>query len=396
MERQTQVFGPAYLDRVLRIDRSLLEPELSPPLDQSVDGRWKFGVGLTLIDPAGRTIAITLGDDWPGPAGNVMLADPLVPAGDHPPWRRAVRAVSWHDDLGGMGAGYAAALGGALTSALGPDGDPTSAAIEWLLSRNAIKHDPVHLNEQTADWTLLVTSGAFGDKLAIGFRGCHAALPPAALTARAAAPCALRVVASLPNRLAADLLRLPGAAVRFFAPALRNIRDRDCPISAFADAIDVISCNRHEWESLAYREEVAWRVSILAVTDGPRGSSVRFTTPAGEPGLVTVPAFPRAAPPGDTNRAGEAYAATLLTTLLEGGWSPGVAEEELVAHATRRASVAAALVLDQLAFGFPTSDQIDQALQAGRIEAAPAPDGAAGAARYNATRQETASGEDPT
>jgi ribokinase len=243
---------------------------------------------------------------------------------------------------------------------------------------------------------LLVTSGGFGDKLAIGFRGCHAALQPDILTARCASPCMLRVVASLPNRLAADLLRAPGAAVRFFAPALRNIRDRDCPISAFADAIDVISCNRHEWESLADREEVAWRVSILAVTDGPRGSSVRFTTPAGEPGLVTVPAFPRAEPPGDTNRAGEAYAATLLTTLLDGGWSPGVAEEDLVAHAARRASAAAALVLDQLAFGFPTADQIDRALTAGRVEPAPAPDGAAGAVRYNTTRQETASGEEPS
>jgi ribokinase len=395
MERRIQVFGPAYLDRVLRVDRPLLDPHLSPPLDQSVDGRWKFGEGLALTDPDGRTIAIALGDDWPGPGGTVALADRLVPSGDAPPWRREVRAVSWHDDLGGMGAGYASALGGELTSALGPAEDPATAAIERLLARYAIRHDPVRLMSQPADWTLLVTSGGFGDKLAIGFRGCHAALAPEDLVARVAVPCTLRVVASLPNRLAAEVLRLPGAAVRFFAPALRNIRDRDFPIAAFADAIDVISCNRHEWESLADREEVAWRVSILAVTDGPRGSSVRFTTPAGEPGLVTVPALPRAAPPGDTNRAGEAYAATLLTTLLEADWSPGVADEALVAHAARRASAAAALVLDRLAFGFPTADEIDRALAAGRIEAAPAPapDGATGTVRYNAPRQANTFGE---
>jgi ribokinase len=393
MERRTQVFGPAYLDRVLRIDGPLLDPDLSPPLDQSVDGRWKFGEGLSLVDPDGRTIAIALGDDWPGPSGTVALADPLVQAGDAPPWRREVRAVSWHDDLGGMGAGFAAALGGDLTSALGPADDPMSAAIEPLIAHYAIRHDPVRLAGHPADWTLLVSSGGFGDKLAIGFRGCHAALAPQDLVARAAASCTLRVVASLPNRLAANLLRLPGAAVRFFAPALRNIRDRDCPISTFADAIDVISCNRHEWESLADREEVAWRVSILAVTDGPRGSSVRFTTPTGEPGLVTVPALPRAAPPGDTNRAGEAYAATLLATLLEGGWRPGIAEEDVVAHAARRASAAAALVLDRLGFGFPTDEEIDRALAAGRVEARSAPDGAAGAVRYNAPRQANTFGE---
>ncbi len=201
-------------------------------------------------------------------------------------------------------------------------------------------------------------------------------------------------MASLPNHLSARVLRTPGAAVRFFAPAIRNMRDRAHPIARFADAIDVLSCNRREWESLDDREEVAWRVSILAITDGPRGSCVRFTTPAGEPGLVTVPAFDRALPPRDTNRAGEAYAATLLTTLLDAGWSPGVAEEELVAHAARRAGAAAALVLDRLDFGFPAADEIETALRAGRIEARP--DGAPGAVRYNAPRQEIVPGEEPS
>jgi ribokinase len=180
--------------------------------------------------------------------------------------------------------------------------------------------------------------------------------------------------------------------VRFFAPAIRNMRDRECPIARFADAIDVISCNRREWESLDDREQVAWQVSILAITDGPRGSCVRFTTPTGEPGLVTVPAFERALPPRDTNRAGEAYAATLLTTLLDGGWSPGVAEEELIAHAARRAAAAAALELDLLDFGFPKGIEIEAALRTGRIDA-PA-DGTPGAVRYNATRQERVPGEE--
>src|SRR5205823_2350629 len=60
MNRRVLVFGPAYLDRVLRVDRELIDPALGPPLDQSVEGVWKFGTADTLdvIDPAGYTIAI--------------------------------------------------------------------------------------------------------------------------------------------------------------------------------------------------------------------------------------------------------------------------------------------------------------------------------------------------
>jgi ribokinase len=368
MERRTQVFGPAYLDRVVRVDGPLLDPALGPPLDQSIDGRGMFAEsaeGLTLVDPGGRSIALELPRDWPGPTGRVLLASSLVEPANGPRWSRAVKAVSWHDDLGGMGAGYAAALGGTLISALGREEDATSAAVAGLLALYAIDHHPVRLADQTADWTLLVTSGGYGDKLAIGFRGCHAALRADALATQT--PCDLRVVAALPNPLAAAMLRQPRAAVRFFAPAMRNMRDRAVPVGRFAEMIDVIACNRREWESLEDREVVAWQVSILAITDGPRGSSVRFTTPIGEPGMVTVPAFPRAAPPRDTNRAGEAYAATLLATLLNGGWSPGVAKESLVRYAAERAAAAAALVLDRLEFGFPSPDAIDTALRAGRI-----------------------------
>jgi hypothetical protein len=56
MTRRTLVFGPAYLDRVLRIDRPLLPAELGGPFDQSVDGRLEFGPGLTLSDPSGAQV----------------------------------------------------------------------------------------------------------------------------------------------------------------------------------------------------------------------------------------------------------------------------------------------------------------------------------------------------
>ncbi len=174
MMRRILIFGPAYLDRVLHVDRPVVDPGLGLPLDQSVDGLWKFGEGLTLIDPNGSEIAVELPGDWPGPTGAVALSRAL-PGGPQP-WRRAVRGVSWHDDLGGMGAGFAAALGGELVSALGPEDDPTSRAVADRLAHAGIAHRPIRVANHPADWTLLVTSGVFGDKLPIGFRGCHAAL----------------------------------------------------------------------------------------------------------------------------------------------------------------------------------------------------------------------------
>jgi ribokinase len=120
---------------------------------------------------------------------------------------------------------------------------------------------------------------------------------------------------------------------------------------------------------LGDREEVAWRVSILLVTDGSSGAVARFTTPQGESGRVQVPAFPRDRPPRDTNHAGEAYAAAFVSTLLAQGWQPasGVVAGDLVRQAMIRASAAAALVLDRTEFGFPTAGDIEAAIRAGRV-----------------------------
>jgi sugar/nucleoside kinase (ribokinase family) len=367
--RRVSVFGPAYLDRVLRVDQPLVDPAHELPLDQSVDGSWKFGTGssLELVDPAGSTIAIELPTDWPGPRGSIRLTRPISPGASA---KRLVRALSWQDDLGGMGAGYAAALGGRLVSALGSESDPTSRAISGRLTDLGIFHEPVRVFDHPADWTLLVTSGAFGDKLPIGFRGCHTALGPGAFSVSACRPCDLRVVASIPNRVASEVLAQAGAGLSFFAPAMRNVLDRDCPLSSFCRSIDVLSCNRHEWEKLDDREEIAWQVSILVVTDGSAGSSVRYTSIAGESRQLQMAAFPRRHPPLDTNRAGEAYGATLLSTLVDHGWdaASGVIADELIEVAARRGAAAAALELDLTSFGFPDDQHIDRALQTGHVD----------------------------
>ncbi len=88
--------------------------------------------------------------------------------------------------------------------------------------------------DRPADWTLLITSGEFGDKLPIGFRGCHAALAPEALDCQRRAtvrPPRRGLVAQPPGGAGA---RRAGDGVRFFAPAMRNMLDRDCPVSSFA------------------------------------------------------------------------------------------------------------------------------------------------------------------
>lgn len=364
-----QVFGPAYLDRVLRVDGPLLDRDGGPPLDQSVEGRPRFGDKgrVELIDPLGTTLSIAVPDDWPGPRGDVELARPLASPAQGV---RNLRAESWADDLGGMGAGFASALGGTLVGVLGGESDPMSRAVMALLSRHKITHSCLRVDDRPADWTLLISSGRHGDKLGVGFRGCHAALDPEALAPALAEPCDVRVVAGLPNRLSAVALEAPGAGLRLFAPAMRNMIDRAPPVSEMAGAVDVFTCNRQEWEALDDREEVAARVSILVVTDGASGFTVRYTDPQGDARTIRAPAFPRDRPPRDTNRAGEAFAAALVATLVRLDWdsASGVIDDDAMATAMRRASAASALVLDRLDFGFPTDAEIDEATALGRVE----------------------------
>jgi ribokinase len=358
------IFGPAYLDRVVRVDRRLVDPDLGEqPLDGSVDGRMiQDGDWLLLIDPIANKLNLQIPPGWTGPTGTVELSRRLAkPPGG---WSRTVRALNWQDDLGGMGAGYAAALGGELISALGPVSDPHSQAIADRLTKAGVTYHPIRVKDKTADWTLLITSGEHGDKLPIGFRGCHASLEN--LGEWASGPSDLRVVAALPNRLARQALAVP-STIRMFAPALRNMLDRDPPISSFSQSIDILCCNRGEWNQLIDREQVAWQLSILVVTDGPNGATLRFTSPEGEAETLKIPAFPRNRPPSDTNRAGEAFAANLLMTLLENGWKPGTTPPELAQKALERASAAASLVLDRLDFGFPTALEIDAAIRLGRV-----------------------------
>src|SRR5207253_2559325 len=107
--------------------------------------------------------------------------------------------------------------------------------------------------------------------------------------------CNLRVLAGLPNRLAAQALAAPGARVRFFAPAARNVADRETPVASFAEAVDVLACNNAEWQAMPpiERDAILTRVPLAAVTDGPRGSWVHLHAAGGVHEVITVAALPR-------------------------------------------------------------------------------------------------------
>ncbi|MDX2036224.1 MAG: carbohydrate kinase family protein [Isosphaeraceae bacterium] len=370
---RSEVHGPAYLDRVLRVDRPLIDPRVGGVVDRSAGGRIREQPGASTLRiaclPGLDFIVSPLPEGWPGPFGLIVPAaapDRSSPDTPDPTTVRRLEGIAARDDLGGMGAGYAKALGARLTWLAGAADDPTTAAVQKLLADEGILSRPIRLPDKPGEWTLLVTSGPHGDKLAVGFRSFGDSAPPLEADDPAEPP-DLLVAASMTNRRVRDILASTSARVRMFAPSIRNMLDRDPAVSSFAGSIDILCCNALEWESAADREEIAWRVSILAVTDGPRGAVVRFTDPVGEPGRITVPAFPRTNPPRDTNRAGEAFASTLVSTLIEQGWTPGTAEASLVALAAERASAAAALVLDRLDFGFPTSEEIDRALAEGIV-----------------------------
>lgn len=364
------VFGPAYLDRVIRVDRPLLDPGLGlPPLDRSVDGTIIRDAGgsrpLRLVDPERRELVIAIPETWPGGFGagsTIVLSRRALGEG-----RRAVRGLAWSEALGGMGAGFAACLGGTLVGALGSADDPISQDVIRLLGRHAIRQESVRLADRTADWTLLISSGPHGDKLPVGFRGCHAAWtdfgPWAERTSR------IRVVAALPNRVVPAAFGHPGASrLRAFFPNARNMLDRVDLVAAFAGSIDFLSCNRGEWDDLGSQTAAVDRVPIVAITAGPRGAAVRFFDQAGQRCQLETPAWPRSGPIVDTNRAGEAFAATMLATLAAADWTAGPVAADLVRMAARRGSAAAALVIGRGDFGFPSPAEIDRAVASGRAD----------------------------
>jgi ribokinase len=331
-------------------------------MDASVEGRLDpGGPELIIADPEGVELRIIPPEGWPGPLGRVVTSRSI--RGENAAWKKTLQGIGWRDDLGGMGAGYAKALGGTLFSALGTEDDPVSTDVLQLLMHAGIHQQALRSDVPTADWTLLISSGAFGDKLPIGFRGCHDSVR----TLPEIAPCELLVLAALPNRLLKQAVRQVEARIVFLAPAMRNVIDRTVRVESFVDGVNAFSCNRSEWQEVETPETILDHVAVVAITDGPRGCDVVFHDPESRRTTIHFPAFPRSHPPRDTNRAGEAFASTLVKSLLESGWEGGAVAESTLRHAAERAMIAASLVLDRSDFGFPTEREIDHARSRGVV-----------------------------
>ena len=269
-----------------------------------------------------------------------------------------------------MGAGYAAALSGQLCSALGSESDPTTREISSRVAELGIAHDPVRVFDHCADWTLLITSGEFGDKLPIGFRGCHAALEPDSLGSKAARPCDLRVVASLPNRLAARVLGR--ARCRHEVFRADNAKCRRPRISA----LGFCRVNRRpELQSPRVGEPGRPRGSCLASLD-PGGhrwahgeldsvhDTARGAWRSERPGVSAPSAAARHQP---SRRVVRRDAALGPCSNMAGMPASGVIDDGLIQSAALRSAAAAALVLDRVDFGFPTGAEIEAALRAGSV-----------------------------
>lgn len=363
-ETRPLVYGPAYVDIVLRV----AGPIASTPIDLGCDGRFEpaGGDSLAIVCPNGARLVLQGLDNARNPTGTLRTTYDVLPAG----LSRDLAVVDAVEDLGGMGAGYAACLGGRLVSALAGGEDPLSARVRKEIARHGIDHAPVVLADRDqADTTIIVTSGPNGDKLPIGLRGCHAQLTVDQASQTDAH--GIVIAASLDNALMHALFESHPSALRVLAPSARNCRDRNFPLGRLANMTDLLALNAAEWATLAPDDRQAFEASraTISMTRGPEGAEISWIDTRGRRDRHFEPAFPRSRPPVDTNRAGEAFAANLIRSFSEQGWSTDrqPLPTDVVRQAARHASAAAGLVIDMPRFGFPTLVEVTQAVRAGSI-----------------------------
>lgn len=368
------VFGPAYLDHIVRVRGPLCGadwPEPGAPavrLDYSRTEAERSpcdepGVFLHVQSPAGDAIRIEGG----GAAGTVVrIAEDRIC--DPDAVRRAtgcdclprIRSVVELEDewvqLGGMGSGFALALGGHLVAPVGAS-DRAAAQVAALLTENHVDHTLVPVDNASTDTTTLILSDA-GDKLPVGRRGAIMQVSACDLLAAGHDGEIVILSASLPNRLVLEL----ASAIegwKLFTPSLRSIRQGD--IEEIAPHVDAMSMNETEWAGVGDHESVLAHCPVVAVTRGDRGATLHYHGPEGSRDVVHVPAAP---PPAvvDINRAGEAFAAGLVGALLGraglGAMRCGYYRRGVVRGAAWEAAIAAALELGISETRFPSREEV--------------------------------------
>jgi len=337
------VYGPAYLDLVVTIDRAFCT---SQRVDKSIK------VNAVTPNTAG---AIRLrgenGDDlhFPLPvefheyAADCYLCETVL--NNDELISDSYRVISVKCQLGGMGAGYALALHGLLRHPLGTD--TRGEFVRDALQRNGVTA-LAEISPGTSDLSLVILGAE--DKLTMGLRprmtAWRATAEDIAHVSAASALC----ICGAPNALTAILLPHARNIPTMLAPSRRNIDDQVTPLADFAGAFSYLSLNRLEWEELPERQRWQRNTQVITITDGPHGC--RVLLPTGDE--FSLPALPHNGP-ADTNRCGETFAAAFFRTLLRE--SPTFHQHgvppSLAMIAAEYALAQAAKQLDIFEFGMP-------------------------------------------
>lgn len=366
---QITVFGPAYLDCVVRINRPLISKK-NRIIDlggNAIRAMAQHDGEIQIVDESGGIIRITLPDEMASVAGCYHVKGILNSN------ESEVITMSEVDmDLGGMGAGYAKALGGHLVSCIGASDDETSLKIQSLVKSHRIQHTPVKVDSVAADWTLLITSGEHGDKLPLGLRGCHDSVTAEELIASVPNHNQdLLIIASLKNSLMDTLAGLLKAPIKVLAPAVRNCRETMVPIGNLAGKFDLLTLNQQEWDAMSPACRQKWLNSqaTISITNGPIGAKISWIDRDGDRSEIVTDIFPRRSPPADTNRAGEAFASGLIRSFKEQGWGLTGFQftSAFIREAAVQASAWAGLTVNMKAFGFPDESLVRETIREGSI-----------------------------
>ncbi len=366
------VYGPAYLDIVVRVDKPLIADQChvidhggNGIFTPSVFSREKHNIAIT--DTHGHKLIINEAKNA-DICGEFQIIDSVLNFSS-----QNVNATEVIEDLGGMGAGFAKILNAMLISCLPSENCPVRGKVIQLLLENQIQLQPVYLEKTKTDWTLLISSGAFGDKMPIGLRGCHEIVRLDQLHLNNAAA-DISVVASLPNQIMLGLLKNSSSSIRMLVPSLRNCIPEKSPVSIgqMAQFAEVFAVNRTEWLALGEAAQTAWlgSAAIISISDGPGGADISWRGLDGRREYHHEAAFPRDVKPIDTNRAGEAFAGNFLRALVEMGWKGKASNisEAMIKSASKIASAAAGLTIQIPRFGFPSINEIKMTIQRGIIQ----------------------------
>jgi len=370
------VVGPAYLDEVVEVEGGLFDaawleraaPGASTPLraDYSLTERSRAplddpGTFLLLESPGGDRVRVT--DPGAVTGRRIVTAEDRLAhgaalgrvGGRAPAVDTRVGLLGVRHLLGGMGAGFALALGGHLVLPLGDDED--ARRLGGLLKSAGIPYNALRVPGTRTDTTILLSSTA-GDKLPVGRRAASRRANGEALL-RLTPSADIAVVTSLPNATAAVVAGGVGGWT-LFTPSLRNARQEG--FESVARAVDALALNATEWAALGDREAIRSACPLVLVTRGTEGVTVHCRDPDGAPGAVDVPVPLVRTQAADTNRAGEAFAAGFVGALVDAvgvdGLKRGRYDQEVLGEAARQGCLAAYLELDIKELAFPSRKDV--------------------------------------